>query len=65
MIRNASGLAVLALLGLAACGADGPPDTPAPPPQTSTNVGVSISTSGYARVGVAVSRGPVSFGVAF
>lgn len=51
-MRNAA-LAVICLLGLAACGADGPPTAPAP--KEAPKSGVSVS--GYARVGVSVSRG--------
>lgn len=65
MTIRAIALSLLAALALTGCGADGAPDRPAPPPETTTNVGVSIGTSGYASVGVSVSRGPVTFGFGF
>ena len=54
------GLLVVALLLLAACGADGPPITP------SMNTTVSIGTDGlHTSTGVTVRSGPVTVGAHF
>lgn len=64
-------LAALLVTGLllSACGADGVPETPPPPanrsPAAQSSGGVSLSTSGYARVGVSVSRNAMSVGDGF
>ena len=51
-------LAVLGLVTLAACGADGEPETP------SRNATVSITPSGVsASTGVAIRKGPATVGV--
>lgn len=57
-------LGVMALV-LAGCGADGEPERPDPPAKPTTNVGVSLSTSGYASVGVSVTQGPFTLGMGF
>jgi len=66
-------IAALILAGtLAACGADGEPEPPAPKPETgikvsgTARVGVSISTSGmHGNGAVTVTRGPVTVGLGF
>ncbi|MGR3805439.1 hypothetical protein [Marinibacterium profundimaris] len=69
--RRPAALMAAAALVLAACGADGVPQTPPTPPdriptpQTRTNVGIELSTSGYASVGVGINRGPATLALGF